>query len=191
MGIVQLVEGCFRAVDLGSTPNSHWLHKRKRMTKKKTVGAIASELQQKTPETRDPIEIQREVHKDYIDNLKIAVDRGLLTMKHDFYVTVIVKKEKLLENVLRNYFAERSTCPTPDHDQSVYKYHYDSGNLEYLWTIPDIQTCEVFLRNVHLIVPEEQLLLEFVLNFYNGELMRLCRKLNGENIETGIVLEGK
>ena len=161
------------------------------MTKKKTVGAIASELQLKTPDTRDPIEIQREVHKDYIDNLKIAVDRGLLTMKHDFYVTVIVKKEKLLENVLRNYFAERSTCPTPDYDQSVYKYHYDSGNLEYLWTIPDIQTCEVFLRNVHHIVPEEKLLLEFVINFYNGELMTLCRKLNGENIETGIVLEGK
>ena len=93
------------------------------MTKKKTVGAIASELQLKTPDTRDPIEIQREVHKDYIDNLKIAVDRGLLTMKHDFYVTVIVKKEKLLEKVLRNYFAERSSCPTPDYDQSVYKYH--------------------------------------------------------------------
>jgi hypothetical protein len=159
--------------------------------KKKTVGAIASELQQKAPESLDPIELQREMQKDYIDNLMIAVDRGLLTMKHDFYVVVIVKKEKLLENVLRNYFAERSTCPTPENDQSVYKYHYDSGNLEYLWTVPDRETCEVFLRNVHIIVPEEQLLLEFVLNFYNGELMRLCRKLNGENIETGIVLEGK
>ena len=161
------------------------------MTKnKKTVGAIASEFQQKTPETRDPVEIQREVHKDYIDNLKIAVDRGLKTMDHDFYVTVIVKKEKLLENVLRNYFAERSTCPTPDYDQSVYKYHHNSGNLEYLWTVPDIETCEVFLRNVDKIVPEEHLLLEFVLNFYNGELLRLCRKLNGENLKTGIILEG-
>ena len=90
--------------------------------KKKTVGAVASELLQKVPETKDPIEIQREVHKEYIDNLKVAVDRGLLTMKHDFYVVVIVKKEKLLENVLRNYFAERSTCPTPDYDQSVFKY---------------------------------------------------------------------
>lgn len=158
--------------------------------KKKTVGAIASELQQKAPETRDPIEIQREVHKDYIDNLKIAVDRGLKTMQHDFFVTVITKKEKLMENVLRNYFAERSTCPTPDHDQTVYKYHHNSGNLEYLWTIPDRQTCEIFLRNADKIVPEEQLLLEFVLNFYNGELMTLCRKLNGENLKTGIILEG-
>jgi len=54
--------------------------------KKKTVGAIASELQQKAPETRDPVEIQREIHKDYIDNLSIAVDRGLKSMKHDFFV---------------------------------------------------------------------------------------------------------
>jgi hypothetical protein len=159
--------------------------------KKKTVGAIASELLQKAPESRDPVEIQREVHKEYIDNLKIAVDRGLKTMKHDFYVTVIVKKEKLLENVLRNYFAERSSCPTPDYDQTVFKYHYESGNLEYIWTIPDKETCLVFLRNAHLVVPEEQLLLEFVLAYANGELMKLCRKLNGENIETGIILEGK
>lgn len=158
--------------------------------KKKTVGAIASELQQQAPDSRDPIEIQREVHKDYIDNLKTAVDRGLLSMKHDFYVVVITKKEALFEKVLRNYFAERGTCPTPDHDQTVYKYHYNSGNLEYLWTIPDRQTCEVFLRNADKIVPEEQLLLEFVLNFYNGELLRLCRKLNGENLKTGIILEG-
>jgi len=103
----------------------------------------------------------------------------------------LLKKEKLLENVLRNYFAERSTCPTPDYDQSVYKYHYDSGNLEYIWTIPDRETCHVFLNNAHLVVPEERLLLEFVIAFSNGELMRLCRKLNGENIETGIILEGK
>ena len=132
-----------------------------------------------------------EVHKEYIDNLKIAVDRGLKAMQHDFYVVVIVKKEKLLENVLRNYFAERSTCPTPDYDQSVFKYHFYSGNLEYLWTLPDKQTCEIFARNVEKVVKEEQLLLEFVLNFYNGELMRLARKMNGENLETGIVLEGK
>lgn len=150
------------------------------MTKKKTVGAIASELQQKAPETRDPIEIQREVHKEYIDNLKEAVDRGLKTMKHDFFVVVLLKREKLLENILRNYFAERSSCPTPDYDQSVYKYHHQSGNLEYLWTIPDKETCLVFLNNVDKIVPEEKLLLEFVVNFYNGELMRLCNKMNGD-----------
>jgi len=162
------------------------------MKKKKTVGEIASELLQKTPESTDPIEIQRECHKDYIENLKQVVDRGIKELGQvDFFVEVDLKKEKLLENVLRNYFLYRKTCPTPGHDQSVYKYHHKSGNLEYLWTVPDKETCDVFARNAHLVVPEERLLLDFVLNFYNGQLLHLSRRMNGENLETGIILEGK
>ena len=160
--------------------------------KKKTVGAVASELMQKTPDTLDPIEIQREAQKDYLDYLHITVDRAVKTWPNtDFFVVVLLKKEKLLQNVLRNYFFEAQNCPTPTYDQSVYKYHHNSGNLEYLWTLPDKETCKVFRRNASLVIPEEQLLLEFVLMLYNGELLTLARKLNGENLKTGIILEGK
>lgn len=162
------------------------------MKKGKTVGKMATELLQKIPDTLDPIEIQREAQKDYISHLKECVDTGIKEFGNiDFFVEVNLKKEKLLENVLRNYFIPRKTCPTPTYDHSVFMYHKDSGDLEYLWTVPDKETCQVFARNVHLIVPEERVLLDFVLKFYNGQLLVKARKLNGENLDTGIILEGK
>lgn len=180
--------------------------------KKKKVGEIASDLLLKTPETRDPIEIQREVQKDYIQNLYWAVQHAQkkVDCSHlagtgrghdncasreavvgDFYVVVVTKREKLMENVLRNYFFHALVCPTPDYDQTVYKYDAKKETLTYLWTVPDIETCETFKRDASSVVPEEQKLLEFVLKFYDGTLLRQARQLNGENLETGIVLEGK
>lgn len=175
--------------------------------KKKTVGQTSLELSQKTPDTLDPIELQREMQKDYLDNLIWAVKHAkkqvdCTGMKGhedcankeawtgDFYVEVITKKEKLMQNVLRNYFSARRSCPTPDYNQSVYKFNSSTDDIEYLWTVPDDQTCEMFVQNALKIVPEERQLLGFILDFKNGSLLQLARKLNGENLLTGIVLEG-
>lgn len=180
--------------------------------KKKTVGAIASELLQQTPESRDPIEIQREIQKDYIDHLEWSVRhmQKKVDCTHlvgngrgheecstrpahdgDFYVVVLCKKERLLENVIHNYFLETITCPTPTWDQTVYHYHAKEEKLEYLWTVPDRETCRVFQDHALEIVPEERQLLDMILKFHDGTLLQLARKLNGENLETGIILEGK
>lgn len=177
-----------------------------------TVGKIAGELLQKSPESRDPIEIQREIQKDYIAHLEWSVrhmqkkvdcahlagnNRGhetcALRPGHlgDFFVVVLTKKERLMENVIRNYFLETIDCPTPTYDQTVYQYHAKDEKLTYLWTVPDKETCLIFHENADIIVPEERELLDYIEMFYDGTLMRLARKLNGENIETGIVLEGK
>lgn len=179
---------------------------------KQTVGKIATDLLLKTPETTDPIELQREIQKDYIDNLKWAVqhmqkkvdcshlvgnDRGhefcstRTAHLDDFYVVVITKKEKLLENVLRNYFLQTIDCPTPDYNQSVFRYDSKKEELEYLWTVPDKETCDMFQQNAIHIVPEERQLLDMVLKFRNGTLLQQARRLNGENLQTGIILEGK
>lgn len=179
---------------------------------KQTVGKIASDLLLKTPETRDPIELQREIQKDYLDNLKWSVqhmqkkvdcshlvgnNRGheqcaqRTAYLDDFYVVVITKKEKLLENVLRNYFFETIDCPSPDYNQSVFRYSHAREELEYLWTVPDRDTCDLFQQNAIHIVPEERQLLDFVLKFRNGTLLQQARRLNGENLQTGIILEGK
>jgi len=184
--------------------------------KKKTVGEVALELMQKTPDTLDPIEIQREAQKDYIDNLKFAVMHMQKKIKcddlvkreapgtahhqecetreawiGDFYVVVTLKKEKLIENVLRNLFHTQISCPTPNNDQSVFKYHAADEKLEYLWTVPDAETCEVFVRSANLVVAEERHLLQMVMEFQDGTLLKRARILNGENVDTGIVLEDR
>jgi hypothetical protein len=177
------------------------------MENKQTVGEIASKLQQSGSGSIDAREIQRASEQEYLDNLVWCVNHAkkkinCLTIEgHDFckerlpfegsfFVAALVKKEKLLENVLRNYFVPTISCPTPHFDQTVYRYNHEKDDIEYVWTVPDQETCEIFKDNKNIIVPEEQGLLSMVLSYYDGSLFRLCRKLNGETVDTpSIILE--
>ena len=176
------------------------------MTKKQTIGAIASQLQTKQPDTLDPIELQRATEQEYIDNLiwcvkhaKKEVDcsgidghlecKNRDAMTKDFYIAALLKKEKLLDNVLRNYFIPTLACPTPHFDQTVYKFNAAKQDIEYLWTVPDKELCEEFVQNRNQVLPEERGLLKFVLDYYDGTLFKLCKKLNGESHFAGSALE--
>ena len=148
--------------------------------KKETVGKIASELLQKKPESQDPIELEREMQKDYLDNLIQCIDEHKKDFAGDFYVVVITKNEKLMPNVFRSYFFPRNTCPTPDYDQTLYKYKAAFEQLEYIWTIPSKDTCLHLKDNALQVHESERELLKFVLDFADGSLYKLCRKLNNE-----------
>lgn len=148
--------------------------------KKKTVGEQAAPLLSKEPESRDPIEIQREMQKEYIDNLIMCVETHKKIFPSHFFVTVLTKREKLLPNVFRNYFLANLACPTPNYDQAVFRYNKDYEHIEYIWTIPDRETCYYFLNNKHLIVKEEQQLLKHIIDFADGILYKKAKEFNGE-----------
>lgn len=177
--------------------------------KRQTVGKIATDLQQKTPDTLDPQEIQRATEKEYLDNLAWCVDHAKKrvfcdenkgctkecnsrdALDGDFFIECITKKERKLENVLRNYFIPRQSCPTPFFDQSVYKYNSKADQVEFLWVVPDKETAEIFRENKEKIVPEEQCLLEQVMHYYDGTLFQLAKQFNGETHYAGIALKDK
>ncbi len=148
--------------------------------KRDTIGKISLELSQKEPETRDPIEIQREVHKQFEANIIDCVNRHLSVYQGDFYLEVITKKERLMQNVLRNYFFATQACPTPTWDQAVYCYHRESDSVEFLWVVPAKDICEMLTFNAITVDKSERDLLNFVLEFNDGSLLKLAKKLNGE-----------
>ena len=174
---------------------------------KQTIGSIASELLSKNDNHNlNPQEIQRAQEKEYLDNLVWCVqhaqkkidcskieghdkckDRSAL--EGDFFVAALLKKEKLLENVLRNYFVATKACPTPCYDQTVYRYDSVKGEIEFVWVVPDRETCLTFKENVTKIVPEEQGLLQYVLQFYDGSLYKKMKKFNGEELVLGGTLK--
>jgi hypothetical protein len=173
---------------------------------KQTLGSIASELQLKTPDSNDPREIQRATEREYLDNLEWCVKHALKkvdcysikghdecrkrdALDGDFFVTSIIKKEKLLHNVIRNYFIPTKDCPTPSYDQTLYRYNHKKDQLEFIWVIPDRDTCETLHENKDIVVPEERGLLQFILDFYDGTLLRKCKKFNGESKYAGALLE--
>lgn len=148
--------------------------------KKKTVGAHALELMQKAPESVDPVEIEREMQSEYLKNLIETVEDGRKKCTTDFFITVITKKEPLMQNVLRNYFAWRHSCPTPDYDQAVYHYRKNDEEIAFLWVIPAKDICHMFKENALQVAPEERALRDFVLSFADGSLYKLAKQLNGE-----------
>ena len=172
-----------------------------------TVGKVSSDLMRSHTNDISPIDVQKAQEKEYIDNLIWAIRhakkevpchdveghdqcKDRLALDGDFFVSVLLKKEKLMENVLRNYFIPTKVCPTPGYDQTVYRYNSKKEDLEFLWVVPDRETCEIFKENYNIIVPEERGLLKYVLDFYDGTLYKICKKLNKEKMSRGVALEG-
>jgi hypothetical protein len=152
------------------------------MNDKVTVGKVATDLMQKGLEQVNPIEYQREIHKNYEQEIYECVARGIKKYDGDFFVVVLYKRERALLNVYRAYYFPRQSCPTPSYDQTVYKYHRKDRLIELLWVMPDLETATVFQNHALEVVPEERGLLNFVLDFYDGTLDKLAQNLNNEGV---------
>jgi hypothetical protein len=148
---------------------------------KETVGKLSTELlPKKVDDTHCAEEQMREQLTDYDRNIYEAIERGKKEFTGDFYVVVISKRERLLSNIYRLYYLTRASCPTPDHDQTVYKYHRKSEHIEFIWVIPDQQACQYLTLNALTLHKEEKVLLNFVLLFADGTLFQRAQQLNGE-----------
>lgn len=145
-----------------------------------TAGKIHLDLLNKTPDTRSPIEQMQESLTDYDKNIWICVEEGKKKYPGDFFLEVTTKQEPLMHKIMRNYFSSRLSCPTPNYDQTAYKYSLKDDKITFLWVIPSRDTCYDMLENRIHVPPEEYGLLEFVLKFERGDLFKMCKKLNNE-----------
>jgi len=154
-----------------------------------TVGKAAVALQERAGNDVHPIIDQTKAQlSEYYDNLIKCVNENKSKVPDNFYIVVITKKEKLLNNVIRNYFFSRMTCPTPDYDQAVYFYDAKAETISFIWVIPDRETCLLLKANALTIAPEERELLGFVMDFSEGKLYKLAKHLNGESADS-VILE--
>ena len=153
---------------------------REGLTLKKTVGAASRELSLKEPDAKNAIDQMREQLTDYDKNIHECLKEQKKNFDGDFYVVVLTKKERLMQNVLRGYFFGRLSCPTPDYDQAVYKYNRADDNLVFLWVIPSYDVVNYMKNNVSHVPKEKYALLDYVLRFVDGTLTRLAKELNGE-----------
>lgn len=173
------------------------------MENKKTVGQKYIDHLSKPQDIVDPIEIQREVQKDFIAELEWCIRHAQnkiecrpecpkkcskkSALDGDIFVEVQTKKEKLMPYVLRNYFIPKKACPTPAYDQSVFHFDHKKETIQYLWTIPDKATTKAFIEHPRLVPEEEYSLLNMVMEFENGELLKKAQLLNKE-IKDGVAI---
>ncbi len=157
---------------------------------RETLGKIATDLIQKESHPVDVIEQTNEMLTDWDKNIEAAIQEGKTKYNYDFYIHVETKQEKLLQNVLRNYFFTRTTCPTPNYDQTIFKYHYKEDIPEFLWVIPSRMACKIIKAGA-LHLPEDQKeLLGFVMDFDDGTLLKKCKELNGEQVDSTLLIKG-
>jgi len=159
--------------------------------KDKSLGEVSIDLALKSSgEKIEAIELQREIQKgvnskkSQDEELWDCVDRGRKdsSIEKDFYVIILTKQERHLKNVLRFYYFYRQSCPTPTHDQTVFRYIRKGDELEFLWTVPDKVSTSALINalktgNVH---PEQERLAYMSLAFIEGDLDTYCKKLNKE-----------
>ena len=135
-----------------------------------TVGAEAQKLLA-LPDQRQPIiDTMEEMGKEYLKNLKECVER-YPEWKDPWYLCVIAKKERLMENVIRHYFYGRQTRPAPTYDLTLFVYNPGTGDLKHEWTIPDADTCAYLMLNGHRLGQEHQALCEMVKKYSSGTLV--------------------
>lgn len=157
--------------------------KERKQAKRPTVGAVAKELLQKESPAVDATEQMQESLTGYDQNIYDCVERCKQDYFGDFFIVVITKKEPLMPNVLRNYFMGRASCPTPDYDQTVYKFDREKDEVEFLWVVPSKHTCLFLLQHRLEVPPEHHKLLHFVLEFQDGTLFKKAKQLNKEKGE--------
>lgn len=149
--------------------------------KKETVGKVSLDLSKNSHEnSHSAHEQMQECLTEWETELIKCAQEHKSKWNTDFFVVVITKKERLMDNVLRNYFFARLTCPTPDYDQTVYRIDRKLDIIDFVWTIPSKDTCLFIKENILAMAPEERQLTQYVLDFADGTLFRIAKKFNNE-----------
>ena len=158
--------------------------------KEKTVGQIYLEAQATPDNEIDVAELTQKYFKEYEENLVKTIENGkkLYPDEPYFFIEDITKRERLMAKLIRHLILPRATCPTPNYDQTVFRYCKADDALEYIWTIPAPEVCREYIDSMLLLGPEDKELLQFILDFRDGKLELLARKLNNEEFQTNITL---
>lgn len=149
---------------------------------RETVGAISQKLLKKEVDnTHSAHEQMVEQLTSYDAHIHQCIDiHKKKWPNHNFYVEVQGKKERLMPNVIRNFFIGKFACPTPTYDQTLYYYNCSDEQLQFMWVIPSKHTCVFMIQDPSNIPLEERQLLGFVYAFADGTLMRIAKERNKE-----------
>lgn len=152
---------------------------------KKTVGAQIAEHNAKDIGLEDDVRAYTESMTPLL--LHILHDTVEQSKKHplytnrNFYIVLVKNVDRILGQPKFQCLARRS-CPTPVYKQDVFKYHYVSGDLEFLWCIPSAERYWHIIRNKQKYFEDKNTkrLAQFVCLMESGALLEWVKKENDE-----------
>jgi hypothetical protein len=159
------------------------------MSEKKKAGQIVLEHNAQGLELEDDVqEYRRAQEPETLDiiwkTIQDAKTKDIYVGK-DFYIVMMFTPDQVLRQPKKVIFA-RQSCPTPVFKQSVWKYRHQSGDLEFLWSIPDMMRYYDIVRNPNQYLADTvgdkawHDIAKMVILMESGELLNWVKKENGE-----------
>lgn len=151
----------------------------------KTVGQQVLENREKNHILTDDVQMYtEEMSKEILSLLQETITAALkhdLYQNRDFYIVLVKNVDRVLGEPKFQIWARRS-CPTPVYKQDVWKYHHESGELEFLWCIPSAVRYWDIIRNTQKYFEDKRTarLAKFVTLMESGELLKWVKRENGE-----------
>jgi len=154
----------------------------------KTVGQLAQEqdknVKYDTHCAQDQVD---EELKDFMPEVFKCIKNGKKHFDGDFYIEVLLCMPGVIERHKKNIFAARPTCPRPFYDQTVFKYHSKDDRLEYMWTVPDKDLCELYRYHIGIVPDDEKELYDNIKKYFSGELAIREYKENNKEPEKQVI----
>lgn len=152
--------------------NNSYSKKTQRMTDK-TISEQAQELRSKEDDKIEAWEMQIEIDRDYLEEIqKVTRREPASDWITPYYIVCLRTKPSWGINVIRRRFWARQTCPKPVPSQTVYRYYPNSGNLELLWTLPNIDAINYVSQNRDKIENEFKSVIPYVVKYLEKKLPR-------------------
>lgn len=116
-------------------------------------------------------------------NVANETRKNLYYTNIDFYIVLVPTHERTAEMKPEDFVFVRRSCPTPGYNQNVFKFHKDTGSLEFLWSIPRKAIYYDLYKNrmKYLSNPKLKPRTAFVVMMESGELEKWVAKENKED----------
>lgn len=150
------------------------------------IGATLYKLNQKEPDSHDVQDYSEAMKEDLASEIESLIKNASKQIDGDFFIELLQRDYSKLKgghNMFGHFPAARRSCPTPFYDQSAFHYHRDSGDLEHLWTLPCRKACLYLIHNKNKLSRGDRNLLEYVMDYYSGNLLLKAKKLNNEPLD--------
>jgi len=131
----------------------------------------------------DPTELFKDaIAPDYIQNLREAVRNGEKAFSGDFFIEVLTRNQKHLPGVLHFSFVCKQICPYASCNQSVFKLYRTTGDLKFMWCLPQRELVDVYesIRDINIL---SNSIFKYVPAFLSGELDNLERLKEGQSVK--------
>lgn len=150
------------------------------MSTKQTAGKIWTDLQSKQQDKASVFEFTNAIGNDLMPKLVALVEQDKKKADADFFVEVCIRMNALMAGVPEFYMKSRYSCPTPFPDRAVFHYDRRKEAIFFLWHVPSIQEIDYYVNNILTLRPDEREAAQDALNYRDGTLLNLAKKLNGE-----------